>query len=238
MKMYEIALNSMKQLAEMLETNEEKINQLVERMRNDNSDVCRELVSSGLLTPSQMCHAALRYELGKSRKGKTVFWMIDERRRVCDGMVGNTWASVLMKERGFIDKEYCPKHCLFGLHLLPKGRKNSGGETAIAVVESVRSCLVLSERFPKYLWMATGYLANLNAMLFLPLKGHRVICFPGTDPTGDTYLLWLSTASEAREYGVDISVSRFLEDHATPEQKDRCIDLVDFLFDRRTDEKT
>ena len=51
MKMYEIALNSMKQLAEMLETNEEKINQLVERMRNDNSDVCRELVSSGLLTP-------------------------------------------------------------------------------------------------------------------------------------------------------------------------------------------
>ena len=41
MKMYEIALNSMKQLAEMLETNEEKINQLVERMRNDNSDVCR-----------------------------------------------------------------------------------------------------------------------------------------------------------------------------------------------------
>ena len=49
--MYEIALNSMKQLAEMLETNEEKINQLVERMRNDNSDVCRELVSSGLLTP-------------------------------------------------------------------------------------------------------------------------------------------------------------------------------------------
>ena len=51
MKMYEIALNSMKQLAEMLETNEEKINQLVERMRNDNSDVCRELVSSGLLPP-------------------------------------------------------------------------------------------------------------------------------------------------------------------------------------------
>ena len=52
MKMYEIALNSMKQLAEMLETNEEKINQLVERMRNDNSDVCRVPGSSRLSSSS------------------------------------------------------------------------------------------------------------------------------------------------------------------------------------------
>ena len=98
------------------------------------------------------------------------------------------------------------------------------------MVESVRSCLVLSERFPKYLWMATGYLANLNERLFLPLKGHHVICYPATDPTGDTYLLWLSVASEARKYGIDITVSRFLEDHASPAQKAAKIDLVDFLF--------
>ena len=94
----------------------------------------------------------------------------------------------------------------------------------------MRSCVVLSERLPKYLWMATGYLANLNERLFLPLKGHHVVCFPGTDSTGDTYLLWLSTASKAREYGIDITVSRLLEDRASDEQKERCIDLVDFLF--------
>lgn len=78
--------------------------------------------------------------------------------------------------------------------------------------------------------MATGYLANLNEMVFLPLKGHHVVCFPATDPTGDTYLLWLSVATEARKYGLDITVSRFLEDQATPEQKEQEIDLVDFLF--------
>ena len=118
MKLHEIAVHSMKQLAEMLETNREKIDRLVQRMRNDNSDVCLALVESGLLKPEQMCHAALRYELGKSREGKTIFWMIDERHRVRDGMVGDTWASVLLKERGILDKEWCPQHCLFGLHLL------------------------------------------------------------------------------------------------------------------------
>ena len=248
MKMNEIAVNSMKQLAEMLETNNERINQLVERMRNDNSDVCRELVSSGLLTPAQMCHAALRYELGKSREGKTVFWMIDERHRVRDGMVGDTWASVLLRQHGYLDKEWCPVHCLFGLHLLVEGggRRVEGDYSAadispltlhhtpstksIAIVESVRSCIVLSERMPKYLWMATGYLANLNERLFLPLKGCRIVCFPATDPTGDTYLLWLSVAAEARKYGIDITVSRILEDRATSEQKAAEIDLVEFLF--------
>lgn len=225
MEMYEIGLNSLKNLIEMLETNGEKISKLVAWMRNDNSDVCKELVSNGLLTPAQMYHAARQYELGKSREGKTVFWMIDERHRVCDGMVGDTWASVLLKQCGYLDKEWCPKHCLFGLHLLAHSHKRT-----IGVVESVRSCIVLSERFPEYLWMATGYLANLNEMAFLPLKGHHVVCFPATDPTGDTYLLWLSVATEARKYGIDITVSRFLEDHATPEQKEQEIDLVDFLF--------
>ena len=100
----------------------------------------------------------------------------------------------------------------------------------ICVVESVRSCVVLSERFPKYLWMATGYLANLNERMFLPLKGHRVVCFPATDPTGDTYLLWLSVAKEARKYGIDISVSRLLEDRASPTQKEQCVDLLEFLY--------
>lgn len=227
MKLKENICPTLKEMLAWLETNGERINKLVQLMRNDNSDVCQELVGSGLLTPAQMYHAASQYELGKSREGKTVFWMIDERHRVCDGMVGDTWASVLLKQRGYLDKEWCPKHCLFGLHLLGHSHKRT-----IGVVQSVRSCIVLAERFPKYLWMATGYLANLNEMVFLPLKGHHVVCFPATDPTGDTYLLWLSVATEARKYGIDITVSRFLEDQATPEQKAREIDLLDYIFDK------
>jgi hypothetical protein len=215
---------SLKHLTNIQDLNRWTMEEFVEQMRNDNSDVCQELVKSGLLTPKQMCHAALHYELGKNREGKTIFWMIDEHHHTRDGMVGDTWASVLLKERGLLDKEYYPLHCLFGLHLI----RAVGG--TVCVVESVRSCIVLSERFPKYIWMATGYLANLNERLFLPLKGQHIVCFPATDPTGDTYLLWLSVVSEAQKYGIDITVSRFLEDRATPEQKAREIDIVDFLF--------
>ena len=224
MKIKDLFPLSLKHLTNIQNLNRWTMEEFVEKMRNDNSNVCQELVASGLLTPRQMCHAALHYKLGKNREGKTIFWMIDEHHHTRDGMVGDTWASVLLKERGLLDKEYYPLHCLFGLHLL-------GHTETICVVESVRSCLVLSERFPKYVWMATGYLANLNERLFLPLKGHHVVCFPATDPTGDTYLLWLSVASEARKYGIEITVSRFLEDRTSIEQKARGIDLVDFIFD-------
>ncbi len=262
MKFKDLFPLSLKHLTNIQDLNRWTMEEFVEKMRNDNSDVCQELVASGLLTTRQMCHAALHYELGKNREGKTIFWMIDEHHHTRDGMVGDTWASVLLKERGLLDKEYYPLHCLFGLHLLvhtetteiterPKGQMGkfsrfytqsvpkalsviseiSVCHKSICIVESVRSCIVLSERFPKYIWMATGYLANLNERLFLPLKGRHIVCFPATDPTGDTYLLWLSTASEARKYGIDITISRFLEDRATPSQKEHCIDLVEFLFE-------
>lgn len=261
MKLKDLFPLSLKHLTNIQDLNRWTMEEFVEKMRNDNSDVCQELVASGLLTPRQMCHAVLHYKLGKNREGKTIFWMIDEHHHTRDGMVGDTWASVLLKERGLLDKEYYPLHCLFGLHLLahtetteiterPKGQMGkfsrfytqsapkalsviseiSVCHKSICIVESVRSCIVLSERFPKYIWMATGYLANLNERLFLPLKGRHIVCFPATDPTGDTYLLWLSTAAEARKYGIDITVSRFLEDRASIEQKEKCIDLVDFLF--------
>ena len=35
-----------------------------------------------------MAHAAERYRLGKSKKGKPIFWMIDERGIVRDGRIG------------------------------------------------------------------------------------------------------------------------------------------------------
>lgn len=190
------------------------------------SDFCQEVVARGWLTVEQMEHAAMRYRLGRSRSDKTIFWMIDDMMKVRDGRIGDRWVSQMLKAREpKLLQGVHTDHCLYGLHLLHSQKKT------IAIVQSVRSCIVLSERFPEYLWMATGYLANLNERLFLPLKGHHVVCFPATDPTGDTYLLWLSVATEARKYGIDITVSRFLEDHASDEQKAREIDLVDYIFD-------
>ncbi len=289
MKFEELFSHSFQHLRASFLTTEQLLQPMVGKMLSTDSRFCQESVAAGLISQEGMRRAAQRYLLGRSRSNETVFWMIDDRQRVRDGMVGDSWASVLLKERGLIDRQWCPQHCLFGLHLLDHTESTKSAEIqrhtdltdltdysytqtscdsqksvlghtdytdftdhysaqtscdsqksvrsvrsvchkTICVVESVRSCVVLSERFPKYLWMATGYLANLNERLFLPLKGHHVICFPATDPTGDTYLLWLSVAKEARKYGIDISVSRLLEDRASMEQKERCIDLGAFLL--------
>ena len=289
MKFEELFSHSFQHLRASFLTTEQLLQPMVGKMLSTESRFCQEAVAAGLISQEGMRQAAQRYLLGRSRSNETVFWMIDDRLRVRDGMVGDSWASVLLKERGLIDRQWCPQHCLFGLHLVShtdltdltdyyshteiteSTEKQSHTDSCvlsvasgkaeftdftdhysvprscdrqksvrsvrsvchktICVVESVRSCVVLSERFPKYLWMATGYLANLNERLFLPLKGHHVVCFPATDPTGDTYLLWLSVAKEARKYGIDISVSRLLEDRASMEQKEQGIDLVAYLKD-------
>ena len=301
MRFEELFSHSFQHLRASFLTTEQLLQPMVGKMLSTDSRFCQEAVAAGLISQEGMQRAAQRYLLGRSRSNETVFWMIDDRQRVRDGMVDDSWASVLLKERGIIDRQWCPQHCLFGQHLLSLAESaesadllslaesaesadlsslaenaesadlSSLAESAesadllslaesaesaertplkfairskisaisaisarqsetICVVESVRSCVVLSERFPKYLWMATGYLANLNERMFLPLKGHRVVCFPATDPTGDTYLLWLSVAKEARKYGIDISVSRLLEDRASPTQKEQCVDLLEFLY--------
>ena len=52
-----------------------------------------------------------------------------------------------------------------------------------------------------------------------------------TDPTLSTYLFFKDLAALVRQrYGLDITVDDTLEKRATPDQKSRCIDLVDFLF--------
>ena len=265
MRFEELFSHSFQHLRASFLTTEQLLQPMVGKMLSTDSRFCQEAVAAGLISQEGMQRAAQRYLLGRSRSNETVFWMIDDRQRVRDGMVDDSWASVLLKERGIIDRQWCPQHCLFGQHLLSLAESAESADLlslaesaesaertplkfairskisaisaisarqseTICVVESVRSCVVLSERFPKYLWMATGYLANLNERLFLPLKGHRVVCFPATDPTGDTYLLWLSVAKEARKYGIDISVSRLLEDRASPTQKEQCVDLLEFLY--------
>ena len=120
---------------------------------------------------------------------------------------------------------------------------NSGGETAIAVVEAEKTAFILSELYPQYVWLAAGGLGEVQVDKFRPLRGRRVILFPDTDPEGMAYRRWYEAAQMVMqqpfwEDSPPIRVSNVLERHASAEQKARKIDLVDFLFDRRTDEKT
>ena len=79
------------------------------------SDFCHTAIESGWLTTEQMTHAAMHYRLGRSRSGKTIFWMIDEWGKVRDGRIGNAWASVMFRQRApDLLKGIPTTHCLFG----------------------------------------------------------------------------------------------------------------------------
>ena len=161
------------------------------------------------------------------------------------------WVSNLLK-RHYLqdDKELIASipsyHCLFGTHLLktPSNSPCLGGEHKsslcredlggfpIAVVEAEKTAVIMSEHFPQYLWLAAGGLFELTADKLFPLRRHRIVLFPDTDPDLTAYTRWYEVAQEARRlYGLDISVSPLLEQRATPEQKQRKIDLVDYLFE-------
>ena len=207
------------------------------------SDFCQETVAKGWLTAEQMAHAAARYRLGRSRSGRCIFWMIDQQGIVRDGHIGNSWASDMLRGREpELLKDWRTEHCLFGLNLLREdvrckredGRcKKDDGRCKredIALVERESSAVILSELFPERLWLASCNLVNLTVENLAALHGHRVTLFPPTDPTMSTYVSWLEIADQAhRQLGLDISVSSILEDHATADQKEARIDLVDFL---------
>lgn len=230
MKFDDLFCDTFGKIHAVFRTNEDRLQEMVGLMRSDRSRFCAEMRARPYqFTEEQLLRAAERYRLGGSRSGETVFWLIDERGRVRDGIVGDTFASVLLKQRGVLDKEWCAQHCLFGMHLLAGGRPEAQ-PMPVAVVERPRSAVILSEVYPQFVWLATGYAAGRQLAAFLPLAGRKVVCFPSVDPTGSNHLAWLEFGELLRDFGVCIKVSGLLGQKASEAQKAQGIDLADFLF--------
>lgn len=214
-----------------------------------NSSFCRALVQSGYLSWQQMVDAVCRYRLGGTRSGRVIFWQIDSSERICDGKVMSygpdchrrkekeytpTWVSALLTKRhGGKQESDMVRHCLFGLHLV-----KDCDLPPVAVVEAEKTAVILSAYYPQYVWLATGGLFEVQPEKFRPLKGRKVILFPDADPEGKAYAYWYEAAQlvMAQPYWEDsppIRVSALLEQHATPEQKIRKIDLVEFITESK-----
>ena len=235
---------------------------MVEACRADDFDFFRPWIEAGKITVEQMHRACQRYQLGKTKSGQPIFWMIDDMQDPLDAHIGNGWISTLLKKREPLLNHWRPNHCLFGLHLVNQGY--SGGPTegrsfhsknipheegrrartfleergltsvreTVAVVESEASAVVLSELFPESIWLSYATTAHLAPELFAPLEGCTVTLYPRTDPTLSTYLFFEELADQTRrQYDLDITVDTTLEDHATASQKERGIDILEFLQD-------
>ena len=220
---------------------------MVEACRTKKLDSFQPFIAAGKLSVEDMRQACDRYYLGKTKTGAPIFWMIDDLHRPLDAHIDTTWISTLLKHREPLIKSWHVEHCLFGLHLLanpgawrncdiakPKASNATGGPglsaSPIAIVESESSAIVLSALFPESIWLAYATTSHLVPDLFAPLEGHIVTIYPNTDPTLSTYLFFqdLVTLTQ-QQYDLDITIDTTLEDHATADQKERCIDLLDYL---------
>ena len=197
---------------------------MVEACRADDFEFFQPFIQSGMLTADQMHRAAERYYLGKTRSGKTMFWMIDDMMQPLDARIGDTWLSKLLKRREPLLEYWPVKHCLFGEHLLIH-------QNNVAIVESEESAVILSELFPESIWLAYVYTANLTPQLMQPLQGRNVTIYPRTDPTMSTYVFFLEYAQHVRKlYNISLRIDSTLEYNTTAEQKEQCIDILEFIL--------
>lgn len=197
---------------------------MVDACRADSLDAFQPFIAAGKLSVEDMHQACDRYHLGKTKTGTPIYWMIDDMNTPLDAHIGDRWISTLLKQREPLIANWQVQHCLFGLHLLAHAMSPA------AIVESESSAIVLSALFPETIWLAYATTSHLSPDLFAPLEGRIVTIYPRTDPTLSNYLFFQDLVTLTQEYyDIDISVDSTLEDNATPTQKDRCIDLLDFL---------
>lgn len=179
-----------------------------------------------------------RYNIGTSKywEGATVFWQKDIKNNVRTGKVmlynpadGHRikepfnhihWAHSLLLKKGLVDYFFL-KQCLFGEHLLTEN-----GKKTIAIVESEKTAILMSHYYPKYEWLASGSLSNVNKQLFEPLRSCTIRLYPDLGALEK----WKEKAFWLTKQGFKIKVSELLEEEASQEEKEQGLDLADFML--------
>ena len=206
------------------------------------------VVKAGILSSEEARKAADLFRIGTTRKGEVVFWQIDENSQLRDGKVMMydkhchrckdmehhvDWVSHKFRYQKVLPMDWKPVHCLFGLHQIAD-ETPEGKPSTVCVVEAEKTAFICSQKLDKYTWMASGGMNSLTVDTLKDLAGHRIILYPDTDTTGEAFNTWRKIAWEAKiTLGLDITVSDFLEKNATDEQKERKIDIADWIMEDR-----
>lgn len=178
--------------------------------------------------------AAQRYLIGTAKGGRTVFWQIDTKGKARTGKiiaynpqtgkrdksVHPSWIHYELKRAGALPQDFEHRLCFFGEHLLTKDTK------PIAIVEAEKTALVASIFLDNYTWLAVGGKSYLKAHKLLKFKNRKIVLFPDADGYG----FWSKEAEHAKREGLNITVSRLIEDTATPQEKAQGYDLADYLL--------
>lgn len=185
-----------------------------------------------------------KYHIGTTKDGHTIFFQFDIQGRCRGGKIipynpetGHRikddhfppvmWVHTNLKAAHLLPPEWKLTQCLFGEHLLnDKDKVNAN----VALVESEKTAVICSLLLHECIWLATGGKSQFNDRLMV-LKGRKVTAFPDIDG----YDEW---RKKAKNYPMpDITISDILERNATPEQRERQVDIADVLLEEMLKEK-
>lgn len=175
--------------------------------------------------------AIAQYNIGTSKhwQGATVFWQVDNTGNIRTGKImlyspttGKrvkqpynhiTWAHTLLKQPNFNLKQ-----CLFGEHLI-----NQNPNKTIFLVESEKTAIIASLYLPQYLWLAVGNLNELTPAKCQAIINREVVLLPDLK----AYDKWKTKAAKISPRW---QVSKFIETHATDAEKQKGLDIADYLL--------
>lgn len=113
----------------------------------------------------------------------------------------------------------------------------------VALVEAPKTAILgtlffgLPENETSPLWLAVFNLSSLKYKKVKSLEGRKVFLYPDLSKDGSSFDLWNKKAQEFNSVNSNMNfrTSKFLEERATPEEKERGLDLADYLvrFDWR-----
>ncbi len=190
----------------------------------------------GVLRPDTIKRVWSDYGVGATKSGDVIYWQIDTNFKVRTGKImkydpesghrikdgaGVNWVHSILKKRGVLPDTFHLVQCLFGEHLL-----SWNPDKDVALVESEKTALIGASVFPQYVWLATGGKSQMNPDKMKVLKGKRVIAFPDVDGFNE----WKERARDLARVGILIEVSDILERNATPSERERKIDIADWIL--------
>lgn len=150
---------------------------------------------------------------GKIRSGKIMQYNPIDGKRVKDPKPLITWVHKILKI-----KDFNMKSCLYGENLLPEYP-----DKIVGIVESEKTAIVASIKYPKVLWIASGSLSNLTYKRCQVLKGRTVYLYPDVGAEER----WIEKANDLSELMKDTK----FEVH-TINSDIKGYDLCDYIIDQ------
>lgn len=180
------------------------------------------LFLSKFFEKEELKNVSEKYNIGGTDDKRTIYWQIDQENRIRTGKMmlysPDTGHRIKDKPNSFdwvhrhVKNDYQLEQCLFGLHLINKGKP-------IAIVESEKTAIIADLTIPEYTWLATGGKGNYRLME--AVKGLDVTLFPDLGAFNDWY-------KYAYQYG--FKISHLLEQMATDEEKNNGLDIADYIL--------